>query len=82
MSLGVVRAGLTGTDLILIQVALNAVLDRTRTVSPDLYRRYLCQSRVSMVAPTPMEPSVTTSARRPPRWIRPRRTPLVVNRSR
>jgi hypothetical protein len=31
----------TGTHLMLIQVALNAVLDRTRGMSFDLYRRYL-----------------------------------------
>jgi AcrR family transcriptional regulator len=38
---GTVRADLAGTDLIVIQVALNAVLDRSRSVCPDLYRRYL-----------------------------------------
>jgi AcrR family transcriptional regulator len=38
---GVLRADLEGTDLIFIQLALNAVLDRTRDVSYDLHRRYL-----------------------------------------
>ena len=44
--------------------------------------RYAGQSMVSMADPMPMRPSVRMSARRPPRWIRPRKTPLVVSRSR
>ncbi len=38
---GAVRADLDQTDLIFTQVALAAVIDATRTIAPDLYRRYL-----------------------------------------
>lgn len=38
---GRLRGDVVGTDLVFIQVALNAVLDRTRDNAPDLYRRYL-----------------------------------------
>jgi Transcriptional regulator SbtR-like, C-terminal domain len=38
---GVVRPDLDQTDLIFIQLALSAIMDSTRTLEPDLYRRYL-----------------------------------------
>ncbi|MDQ1729999.1 MAG: hypothetical protein QOK10_158 [Pseudonocardiales bacterium] len=38
---GVVRPDLNQSDLIFIQLALSAIMDRTRTIAPDLYRRYL-----------------------------------------
>ncbi|GGL34493.1 TetR/AcrR family transcriptional regulator [Phycicoccus endophyticus] len=38
---GVVRPDLDQTDLIFVQLALSAVMDRTRGLAPDLYRRYL-----------------------------------------
>lgn len=38
---GVVRPDLDQTDLIFIQMALSAVIDSTRELAPDLYRRYL-----------------------------------------
>ena len=38
---GLLRDGVEGTDLVFIQVGLNAVAERSREVSPDLYRRYL-----------------------------------------
>jgi AcrR family transcriptional regulator len=38
---GVVRADLDQTDVVFIQVALSAIMDRTRAIQPDLYRRYL-----------------------------------------
>lgn len=38
---GLLRADVEGTDLIFVQIALNAVLERTRSVSPDFYRRHL-----------------------------------------
>ena len=38
---GVVRADLDQTDLIFIQLSLSAIIDATRTVAPELYRRYL-----------------------------------------
>lgn len=38
---GRLRSDVAGTDLVFIQVALDAVLDRTRDTAPDLYRRYL-----------------------------------------
>jgi AcrR family transcriptional regulator len=37
----VVRRDLDQTDLIFIQLALSAIIDTTRDLSPDLYRRYL-----------------------------------------
>ena len=55
---GVVRSDLDQTDLILIQLALSAILDKTRGISPDLYRRYLTffldGIRVRADAPTPL----------------------------
>jgi AcrR family transcriptional regulator len=38
---GVVRPDLDQTDLIFIQLALSAVMNRTKAIAPDLYRRYL-----------------------------------------
>lgn len=38
---GVVRADLEQTDVVLLQVALAAVVEATRGVEPELYRRYL-----------------------------------------
>ena len=38
---GVVRPDLDQTDLIFMQLALSAIMEKTRTISPDLYRRYL-----------------------------------------
>src|SRR4051812_36951348 len=38
---GVVRPDLEQSDLIFIQAALSAIMDRSRSVEPDLYRRYL-----------------------------------------
>jgi AcrR family transcriptional regulator len=38
---GAVRPDFDQSDIIFIQVALSAIMDRTRVVSPDLYRRYL-----------------------------------------
>jgi len=38
---GAVRQDLDQSDLIFIQVALSAIMDSTRALAPDLYRRYL-----------------------------------------
>jgi AcrR family transcriptional regulator len=38
---GVVRGDLDQTDVIFMQVALSAVMDSSRSIEPDLYRRYL-----------------------------------------
>jgi AcrR family transcriptional regulator len=38
---GVVRQDLRGTDVFFIQLTLTSLLDRTRKLAPDLYRRYL-----------------------------------------
>jgi AcrR family transcriptional regulator len=38
---GVLRADAEGTDLIFIQVGLNAIMNRAGSVSADLHRRYL-----------------------------------------
>lgn len=38
---GVVRADLDQTDVIFMQVALSAIMERSRDIEPDLYRRYL-----------------------------------------
>ncbi len=38
---GVVRADLDQTDLIFTQLGLSAIIDASRDISPDLYRRYL-----------------------------------------
>lgn len=38
---GVVRDDLDQTDLIFVQLALSAIMTRTRTLAPELYRRYL-----------------------------------------
>lgn len=38
---GVVRPDLAQTDLIFMQLAMSAIIDSTRDVAPELYRRYL-----------------------------------------
>lgn len=38
---GAVRPDLDQTDLIFVQLGLSAIIDSSRTVEPDLYRRYL-----------------------------------------
>ena len=38
---GSLRPDAEGTDIVWIQVALTALMDRTRRQAPDLYRRYL-----------------------------------------
>ena len=38
---GAVRADLDQTDVIFIQVGLSAIMESSRSVEPDLYRRYL-----------------------------------------
>src|SRR4051794_40395743 len=38
---GAVRPDLDQTDVIFMQVALSAIMDRSRAIKPDLYRRYL-----------------------------------------
>jgi AcrR family transcriptional regulator len=38
---GVLRTDIAGTDLVFLQVGLNAILNRTSTAAPDLHRRYL-----------------------------------------
>jgi AcrR family transcriptional regulator len=38
---GCLRDGLAGTDIVFLQLALDAVMDATRSVTPELYRRYL-----------------------------------------
>lgn len=38
---GAVRADLDQTDVIFMQVALSAIMERSREIEPDLYRRYL-----------------------------------------
>lgn len=38
---GAVRPDLDQSDLIFIQLALSAIMDSTRRIAPDLYRRYL-----------------------------------------
>jgi AcrR family transcriptional regulator len=37
----VVRPDLDPTDIIFMQLALSAIMDRSRTLAPELYRRYL-----------------------------------------
>jgi len=38
---GSLRDGLAGTDIVFLQLALDAIMDATREVTPQLYRRYL-----------------------------------------
>jgi AcrR family transcriptional regulator len=38
---GVIRPDLDQSDLIFMQLGLSAIMDSSRTVAPDLYRRYL-----------------------------------------
>jgi AcrR family transcriptional regulator len=59
---GAVRPDLDQTDLVFIQVGLSAVMDTTRAVAPDLYRRYLnialdgIRARPDGFAPLPTPP--------------------------
>lgn len=59
---GVVRPDFDQTDLIFMQLALSAVNDMTRDISPDLYRRYLTffldgiRVRADPVTPLPVGP--------------------------
>ncbi|TRO55534.1 TetR/AcrR family transcriptional regulator [Streptomyces sp. IB201691-2A2] len=60
-SVGALRADVHGTDLVFMQLAVNTVLDRTRSVRPDLYRRYLhlflegIRDRPNSLSPLPVE---------------------------
>jgi AcrR family transcriptional regulator len=38
---GSLREGLAGTDIVFLQLALDAIMDATREMTPQLYRRYL-----------------------------------------
>ena len=38
---GSLREGLAGTDIVFLQLALDAIMNATRDVTPQLYRRYL-----------------------------------------
>ncbi len=58
---GAVRADLDQTDLIFTQVALAAIIDATRAIAPDLYRRSWPSSS------TASEPTGTSSPRCPHR---------------
>lgn len=60
---GVLRPDATGTDLILLQAGLNAILNLSRGSHPDLYRRYLHLAldslRFEAATPLPV-PALTT----------------------
>jgi AcrR family transcriptional regulator len=62
---GMLRGDVTGTDLTFIQVALNAVMARSRHAQPDLYRRYLHLMLDGLRAvpgkPTPLPVAALTS---------------------
>ena len=74
---GVVRPDFDQSDVIFIQVALSGIMDRTRAVSPDLYRRYLAMfldgvtTRRSSFSSLPVEP--LTPAETHEAMTRPRR---------
>lgn len=55
---GTVRPDLDQTDIIFIQVGLSAIMNRSRAIEPDLYRRYLTMFldgiRADRAAPTPL----------------------------
>jgi len=55
---GVVRSDLDQTDLVFLQLALSAITEKTRGISPGLYRRYLTffldGIRVRVDPPTPL----------------------------
>ncbi|MEZ0493494.1 TetR/AcrR family transcriptional regulator [Kineococcus sp. TBRC 1896] len=59
---GVVRPDFDQSDIIFLQVALSAIMERTRSVSPDLYRRYLAMfldgvsTRRDTFTPLPVAP--------------------------
>jgi hypothetical protein len=59
------RDDVTGTDLTLIQVGLNAIMARSRDAHPDLYRRYLQLQLDGLRAqpgdPTPLPVAALTS---------------------
>jgi AcrR family transcriptional regulator len=62
---GAVRADLDQTDLFFIQMALSGVIDLTRALAPDLYRRYLTLFldgiRADGGPPTPMPTPALTA---------------------
>jgi len=62
---GVLRGDVEGTDLTFILVGLNAIMSRSRTAHPDLYRRYLQLMldglRAGPGAPTPLPVPPLTS---------------------
>jgi AcrR family transcriptional regulator len=62
-SAGAMRPDATGTDLIFLQVGLNAILNLSRDTHPDLYRRYLQLAldslRAGAATPLPV-PALTT----------------------
>lgn len=63
---GVVRPELTGTDLVYFLTAVGAIIDRTRAVEPELFRRYLAMFLDGIRAskthqPLPV-PALTTEA--------------------
>lgn len=59
---GVVRPDFDQSDLIFLQVALSAIVDRSRSVAPELYQRYLVMfldgisTRREAFSPLPAEP--------------------------
>ena len=59
---GVVRPDFDQSDIIFIEVALSAIMDRSRVVSPELYRRYLAmfldgiKADRSSFTPLPVKP--------------------------
>lgn len=59
---GVVRPDLDQTDLIFVQLALSAVIESTRSISPDLYRRYLALFLEGMRARADEPPALPTRA--------------------
>jgi AcrR family transcriptional regulator len=83
---GVVRPDFDQSDIIFIQVALSAIMDRSRTVSPELYQRYLAmfldgvRTDRTTFTPLPAPPltarqtheAMTVPRREPPPWRRAR----------
>ena len=55
---GSLRDGLAGTDIVFLQLALDAIMNATREVTPQLYRRYLAifldGIRAQAVGPDPL----------------------------
>jgi hypothetical protein len=74
---GSLRAGLAGTDIVFLQLAMAAIMDATRGVAPELYRRYLAifldglraeaASPGPLPAPTPEQTQEVLSPSRPGR---------------